>query len=137
MSHPTSAAGERLMDYSQSRLVAVFNTHPDVQATASDLEAAGFAQSFDVHCGPAGARLIDFSGEEHGPLARLSHALHQLTIEGAHMEHYEHALQAGHCVIMVMTDGAERRQRAQEILVAHGGQFVNQFGPLMVETIEP
>ncbi len=137
MTDSTSTAGERLMDYSHSRLVAVFNTQPDVQATANDLAAAGFAKSFDVHCGPAGARLIDFSGEEHGPLARLSHALHHLTVEGAHMERYEDELLAGHCVMMVLTDGAERRQRAQDILTAHGGHFMNQFGPLMVETIQP
>jgi hypothetical protein len=137
MHSSTTTAGERLLDYSHSRLVAVIDAPKDVQATVDDLRAAGFAESFDVHCGSAGARLIDFSGSEHGTLGRISHALHTLTVEGAHMDHYERELVAGHCVIMVRTDSAERRQRGLDILTAHGGRFINQFSLLTVETVQP
>jgi hypothetical protein len=63
-----------------------------------------------------------------GPLARLNHALHLLTVEGEYMHHYERELLTGHCLIMVRTEGADRRHRALEILKAHGGHFINQFG---------
>lgn len=137
MHSATSTAGERLLDYTHARLIAVIDDPKDVADTVKDLRSAGFARSFDVHCGAAGARLIDFEGSEHGPLARLSHALHTLTVEGSHMEHYEQALLDGHCVVMVRTDSAERRQRGLDILAAHGAHFINQFSPLTVETVVP
>ena len=137
MSSESTTAGERLLDYTYSRLIGVFDSQSDVQGAVDDLTATGFAKSFDVHCGVADARLIDFSGTEHGPLARLSHALHLLTAEGAFMQEYERALQAGHCLIMVRTEGPERRQRALDILKAHGGHFINQFGFWAVETVHP
>ena len=135
MDTSTTTAGERLLDYSRSRLVAVFDSQADIQATVDDLTAAGFAKSFDVHCGVGDSRLIDFSGTEHGPLARLSHALHLLTAEGEYSQQYERELLAGHCLVMVRTEGAERRHRALEILRAHGGHFINQFGFWTVETV--
>lgn len=136
-SEASTTPGERLMDYTHSRLVAVFDHAPDVQATTDALSAAGFGQSFDVHCGVAGARLIDFSGEDHGALGRFSHALHHLTVESEHMHHYESELLAGHCVVMVLTHGTERRECAQDIFAAHNARFVNQFGLLMVQTLAP
>ena len=129
--NPTTTAGERLLDYNHSRLVAVLDSCAAAQAAA-----AGFTQSFDVHCGTAGARLIDFDGSQHGPLARMSHALHHLTVEGEHMHHYESELQAGHCIVMVRTKGADERHRALAIVNAHGGHFIKQFGYWAVETVQ-
>ena len=137
MDDPETTAGERLLDYKHSRLVAVFDSQPDLQAAIDDLTAAGFAASFDVHYGAAGARLVDFSGNEHGPLTRLNHALHLMTLEGEYMQRYERELLEGHCLIMVRTDSADRRQRALEVLKAHHGHFMNQFGFWAVETVEP
>ena len=135
MTTPATAPVDRLLDYNHSRLVAVFDTCPD-QETLDELTDAGFAQSFDVHCGRDGARLIDFSGTEHGLLARLSHTLRHMTDEGDLMHHYERALSAGHCVVMVLTPGPDRRQLAEGILRAHGAHFMNQFGIWTVETVE-
>jgi hypothetical protein len=126
MDSSTTTAGDRLLDYAHSRLVAVFDSHADIQATVDALTSAGFDKSLDVHCGVADSRLIDFSGTEHGPLARLGHALHLLTVEGEYMQQYEHELLSGHCLVMVRTESAERRHRALEILKAHGGHFINQ-----------
>jgi hypothetical protein len=137
MNPDTTPAGEGLLDYAHSRLVAVFDAHDRVDAAVAALASAGFAESFDVQCGVAGARLIDFSGRDHGPLARLSHALHELTAEGSHMQHYERELNDGHCVITVRTKDADHRQRALDILVAHQGHFINQFGTWTVETLQP
>ena len=130
----TTAAGERLLDYTRGRLVAVLECCADGEAAAAALVSAGFTEAVDVHCGPADAQRIDFDGTEHGPLARLSHALHQLTVEGSHMQHYE--LLAGHCVIMVRTKDADERQRALAIVNANGGHFINQFGYWAVETVQ-
>lgn len=132
-----SGAGERLLDYGHSRLVAVFDSPADVQAAVGDLTSAGFTASIDVHCGVEGARLIDFSGDEHGPLERMNHALHHLTVEGDHMDHYESELRAGHCIIMVRTPDVERRKDAVNILTAHAGHFINQFAVWTVETVQP
>lgn len=134
--NPTTTAGERLLDYNHSRLVAVLDSCAAAQEAAAELRSAGFTQSFDVQCGSAGARLIDFDGAQHGPLARMSHALHHLTVEGEYMDHYERELQAGHCIVMVRTKGADERQRALAIVNGHGGHFINQFGYWAVETVQ-
>lgn len=136
MESPTTTAGERLLDYNHSRLVAVLNSSTAAEAASADLTSAGFTQSFDVLCGTAGARLIDFDGSHHGPLARMSHALHHLTVEGEHMHHYEQELLAGRWIVMVRTRSADERHRALAIVNAHGGHFVNQFGYWAVETVQ-
>lgn len=133
----TATTGERLLDYAHSRLVGVFDSPADVQAATDDLTAAGLDGAFDVHHGAEGARRIDFSGSEHGPLARVSHALHTLTVEGAHMEHYERELLAGHSVVMVLTKSDADARTALASFEAHRARFINQFGFWSVETIRP
>ncbi len=135
MTTPATSPIDRLLDYNHSRLVAVFDACPE-QQTLDELSAAGFEKSFDVHCGSDGARLIDFSGTEHGLLARISHTLRHMTDEGDLMHHYERALAAGQCVVMVLTPGSDRRALAEGILRAGGGHFMNQFGIWSVETVE-
>ena len=66
MESQTTTAGDRLLDYNHSRLVAVLDSCTDAQAAAADLMLAGFTRSFDLHCGAAGALLIDFDGTQHG-----------------------------------------------------------------------
>ncbi len=72
---------------------------------------------------------------EHGPLARISHAFHHLTVEGEHMHHYQRELLAGYCIVMVRTKDADERQRALAVVSAHAGHFINQFGYWAVETV--
>lgn len=134
---PTATSGERLLDYAHSRLVGVFDSPADVQAAIDDLVASGFDGAFDVHHGAEGAHHIDFSGDRHGPLARVSHALHSLTVEGAHMEHYERELLAGHSVLMVLTKSDLHAESARRVFEAHRARFINQFGFWSVETIRP
>ncbi len=137
MDSQTTTAGERLLDYSHSRLVAVLDARVDAQAVIDDLIHAGFTKSLDMVCGVEGARLIDFNGSHHGPLARLSHALHHLTVEGEYMHQYEEALKAGHCLVTVRTRNQGERERALELVLAHGGHFINQFAWWTVETVAP
>jgi hypothetical protein len=136
--NPAAATtGERLLDYAHSRLVGVFDSPADVQAVTDDLTASGLDGAFDVYHGAEGARRIDFSGSEHGPLARVSHALHTLTVEGAHMEHYERELLAGHSIVMVLTKSEAHAGTALRIFEAHRARFINQFGFWSVESIRP
>ena len=129
--------GERLLDYSHDRLVAVFDLASGLESAVEQLISAGFANVFDAQCGPAGARLIDFSGETHGHLGRLSHALHHLTTEGEYMHRYERELQAGHCIITVHTHGLQDRNRILDILKNNGGHYINHFGIWAVDTVHP
>jgi hypothetical protein len=134
----TSARDDRFLGYPLNRLVAVFDNGTDAQATLDDLVASGFAGSFDTYCGTGGARLIDFSGEDHGRLAQLSRALHHLNAaEAAHMDRYEQELEAGHCLVMVETHDADRQSRALEILKSHGGHFINHYGRWFIEQVQP
>ncbi len=133
----TATTGERLLDYAHSRLVGVFDSPADVQAATDDLAASGLDGAFDVHHGAESARRIDFSGTEHGPLARVNHALHTLTVEGAHMEHYERELLAGHSIVMVVTKSDGDAQTALRVFEAHRARFINQFGFWSVETVRP
>jgi len=132
-----ATSSTRLLDYTHSRLVAVFDSPAEAQAARHDLTSSGFDGAFDVHCGAEGARGIDFTGEEHGLLARASHALHNLTVEGDHMQHYERELLAGHCIMVVATKGDDDSSNALRILEAHRGRFINQFGLWAVETVHP
>ena len=70
MACSTSARDDRFLGYPLNRLVAVIDNGTDAQATLDDLVASGFAKSLDTYCGTGGARLIDFSGEEHGRRAQ-------------------------------------------------------------------
>ena len=134
----TATRDTGFLAYPTNRLVAVFDCDADAQATLDDLSSAGFAKSFDIFCGPAGARLIDFSGEEHGYLARLSRTLHHLNVpEGAQMDRYERELEAGHCIIMVQADEADSQRRALEIMTSHGAHFINRYGRWMMEEVHP
>lgn len=137
MNTPDSAGAPRLLDYAHSRLVAVFDSPADVQAATDELSASGLDGAFDVHRGAEGARDIDFSGAEHGPLARASHALHALTAEGSHMEQYERELLAGHSIVIVATRSDRDARTALRIVEAHGARFINQFGLWSVETVRP
>ena len=130
-------SGERLLNYGHERLVSVFNSPSDLQSAIEQLTSAGLAKLFDAQCGIAGARLIDFSGENHGYLGSLSHTLHHLTVEGEYMHRYERELQAGHCIITVHIHGLEDRNRILEILKNSGGHFINHFGLWAVETVQP
>lgn len=127
----------KLLDYTHSRLVAVFDSRAEIQAATRDLTVAGFGAAVEVHCGAGDARGIDFRGTEQGPMARVSHALHTLTAEGAHMEHYERELLAGNCIVIVVTKSDDEASNALRIVEAHGGRFINQFGFWAVETVHP
>jgi hypothetical protein len=133
----TATTGDRLLDYAHSRLVGVFDSPSDVRAVTDDLTASGLDGAFDVHRGAESAERIDFSGTEHGPLARVSHALHTLTVEGAHMEHYKRELLAGHSIVMVLTKSEAHAGTALRVFEAHRARFINQFGFWSVETVRP
>lgn len=130
-------SGERLLNYGRARLVAVFDSPSGLQSAIEQLTEAGLAKLFDAQCGIAGARLIDFSGENHGYLGSLSHSLHHLTVEGEYMDRYERELQAGRCIITVQTHGLEDRNRILDILKNSGGHYINHFGLWAVETVQP
>lgn len=137
MDNSTETPGERLLNYNHSRLIAVLDAPADVQRAVGELTSAGFAEALDVHDGAAGARLVDFDGTESGAIGRVSHALHQLTVEGDHMQRYERELLAGRSLIVLRTQDAEHSRRALDILKAHHGHFINEFKLLTVEMVQP
>jgi hypothetical protein len=52
------------------------------------------------------------------------------------MEWYERELQAGHCLIVVLTPDDAQRKKALDILTAHSGRFIDHFKVWTVETVK-
>jgi hypothetical protein len=49
----------------------------------------------------------------------------------------EAALQAGRYGVAVPAGESEGRERARAILKSHGGHFINFYGPLAAESLDP
>ena len=126
--------------YPINKVVGIIDDPGDVEAALRELRAAGFtADEIEVLTGEAGAHRLDVRGEAHGPLARSVRALQKLLgdYEGAHVRRHEREFLAGHYGVGVTAAKPERREKVLEILKSHRGHFINFYGPLSMEVLEP
>jgi hypothetical protein len=125
--------------YPNDKLCGILDTEAAVQAAVRDLQAAGFsAEEVGVLAGAEGERRIDPTGQEHGPAARLLRFLQRAgDDESKHSRIYEQAMEAGHLLVGVTAKSEEDREKARGILKSHGGHFINFYGHLAIQRLDP
>lgn len=130
--------GEEFYNYQTSKVVGIIDDKTQVDALCVALTSAGFTSDMvEVFVGLEGEHDLDIKGESHGYLQHIKRKLqHFMLMQGEQMDRYERALLAGYCVIQVHTDFHNRKQ-AHEILKSCGAYFINYYGPLIAEVLEP
>jgi hypothetical protein len=112
------------------RMLAVFDTAAEAEAAIQALTAAGFEPaSIERFQGPDDAAAFDASGRRRGLRGRLYRLIEFSWADQApDFAWYEAAVREGRVVLSVRVRGQRRLRQAADIVLAHGGHFVNHFG---------
>ncbi len=138
-SYSNADAGFKFVPF--KKVIGIIDNPADAGAAIRDLRAAGFAaDEIEVLTGEAGARSIDVTSEGGKallhilpPTVKLRHHFDAPGIVGR----IEEALRAGRYGVAVPAGEPEGRERARAILKSHGGHFINFYGPLAAESLDP
>jgi hypothetical protein len=124
--------------YPTNRVVAILDSPQAAESARQDLVAAGVAaDTIEFACGQEGLKAIDFSGKNSGVIARMYRAIQQIGELAEYWKNYEKALQDGKCLLAVDADDESVRKLAHEKIKARGGRYINFFGRLGLEKLEP
>jgi hypothetical protein len=124
--------------YPTNRVVAILDSPQAAEGARKDLVAAGVAaDTIEFACGQEGLKAIDFSGKDSGVIARMMRAIQQIGELAAYWKNYEKALQDGKCLLAVDAEDDSVRKLAHEKIKARGGRYINFFGKLGLEKLEP
>jgi hypothetical protein len=112
------------------RLLAVFDTRADAQAAVQALTGAGVDPSqIELYEGDEDAAAFDASGQRRGLRGRLYRIIEFSWADQApDFAWYEAAVREGRVVLSVRVRGQRQLKQATDIVLAHGGHFVNHFG---------
>ncbi|HXE58263.1 MAG TPA: hypothetical protein VNK43_09690 [Gemmatimonadales bacterium] len=135
-------ATERQLDfflrYPTRKVVGVVDTPEQLERVLLALSENGIdRKQIMVFSGDEGIRCIDPAGAHHGLLGRLTRVVQFIGEELEHMRRYEEELRAGHFLVVVSVDGEEAKEAVRRVLGAHGGHFVDYYGPLMIQHLVP
>lgn len=127
--------------YPTNHVLAVFDTQPQLSRGVDALTAGGFLPAeVSIACGPEAADAVGASSGRGG-LAGLANSIADwIGIENKEMEikgRYEQAMRDGRYVVRVAAPTDERKDRAAEILAAHGAHTVTFHGRFTIEAIVP
>lgn len=116
------------------KLMGIFDDSDAGVSAAEDLKADGFSESdIELFCGVPGAQTYDFSGEDHGLIAKMLRSFRNTTYDRIIMGRYEAALHDGHCVLMVHIHKTIRKDEAAAILHRYKAVQVDYFGLAMTK----
>jgi hypothetical protein len=112
------------------RLMAVFDNRHEADAAVDALVAAGFDRTrIETFEGPDDAAAFDATGRRRGLAGRLFRIIEFSWADQApDFAWYEAAVREGRVVLSVRVRGQRDVTAATEILIAHGGHFINHFG---------
>jgi hypothetical protein len=112
------------------RLLAVLDTPAEADAAAEALTKAGIEPAkIERFQGADDAALFDASGRRHGLRGRLYRLIEFSWADQApDFAWYEAALREGRVVLSTRVRGQRQLRQAADILLAHGGHFINHFG---------
>ncbi len=128
-----------LLGYPTDHLLGILPDGPAAQRAAADLGAIGVLPSdVRIFAGEDAALRIDGRGTHHGLVARL-YRLVQLTQmdQAPDFRRYEEQARRGHPVVAVRETSPERRRAIRAVLRRHGAHFVNFYGRVYTETLDP
>lgn len=118
------------------KLMAVFENSDAGTSAADDLRANGFdAADIELFCGVPGAETFDFSGEDHGLIAKMLRSFRNSTYDRIIMGRYEQALRDGHCVLMLHIHKTVLKDEAAAILHRYNAAQVDYFGLAITKAI--
>jgi hypothetical protein len=134
----TDALRDDFIAYPTNRVAGTIADSAAARRAVDALTAAGFARdAIDVLHGEQDLHRLDPSGGEHGVFAQLQRAL----IRGAagfeikRLNSHVDDVRAGKSVIMVLAPEGRSRDRAANILHAHGAEFVGFYGRWAYEAL--
>jgi len=112
------------------RLLAVFDSRAEAEAAVAAFAMAGFDPArIELFAGPDDAAAFDSSGRRRGIAGRLYRIVEFSWADQApDFAWYEAAVRDGRVVLSVRVRGQRQVRRAADIVLAHGGHFVNHFG---------
>ncbi|HZC32094.1 MAG TPA: hypothetical protein VE640_02280 [Candidatus Bathyarchaeia archaeon] len=112
------------------RLMAVFDSRHEADAAVDALVATGVDRArIETFEGPADAAAFDATGRRRGLAGRLFRIIEFSWADQApDFAWYEAAAREGRVVLSVRVRGQREVRAVTEILIAHGGHFINHFG---------
>ncbi len=128
-----------LLGYPTDHLLGILPDDHAAGGVTADLGAIGVSPSdVRIFAGEDAALRIDGRGTHHGLIARL-YRLVQLTQmdQAPDFRRYEEEARRGHPVIAVRETSPERRRAIRAVLRRHGAHFVNFYGRVYTETLDP
>jgi hypothetical protein len=126
-----------MISYPAGWTLSVLPDASSADAAAAELTASGVAAGdVIVLAGPEARDRMSRLGTSSGIAGRIRRSMQFLTMDQMPDLHvYELALDAGHPLVGVRIDDAERRRAAVGALLRHGGHFINRFGDWATEEI--
>ena len=108
----------------------MFDGRAEAEAAVAALATAGFdGARIELFTGPDDAAAFDASGRRRGIAGRLYRIVEFSWADQApDFAWYEAAVRDGRLVLSVRVRGQRQVRRAADIVLAHGGHFVNHFG---------
>lgn len=122
-----------------NRVTGLVDTEEDAMATVRALEEGGVAsEDIDVFVGEQGARCLDLSGREHGPIIRWLRRLEAaIGDENTPNRRIEQGLRSGASLVCVKVHrgSGDTKPRAFRILEARHGHEIHYWGPWSFEDV--
>ena len=122
-----------------NRVVSAFETREDTDTALATLLEAGFSEdAVGFHHGEEGKAFIDADGSRHGFLARVTRQYQRFSgPEASLLDMAEAALNAGHYLVSVLTDGSEMQQaKAREAMAPHTNHTIFFCGRFTIEILK-
>jgi len=137
----TSRQAQEPVRYPTNHLLGIVDTREQATALVSALESGGFLESeIDCRSGAQEADAVHASpgrGGLAGVLLRLAERMGAADEELETKHRYEQAMRDNRFVVAVATPTDERKDRAIQILRAHGAYTVTYFGKHTLEYVVP
>ena len=126
-----------MITYPTQRLLGVVDDPDRAMAAADAIVASGIGRDdVEVLVGAAGRERLGRLGPPPNVLSRVVRAFQYLSMDQLpDFLMYEAALDDGRAVVAVRVARRERMLRIRDVLVAHGGHFLNHFGRLWTEEL--
>ena len=142
--HHTSGQADPSVDrtrYPENHVVAVVDTNAQVTDAIAALTSGGFMDSeIQYGTGAAAADELGASTGRTGLAALLIRLAERIGVADEEMEmkdRYERAMRGNQFVVSVAAPTEERKQRATELLRAHGAHAIAYYGKRTIEFITP
>ncbi len=128
-----------LLGYPTDQILGILPSTDAADQVVAELTGTGLdAGSISVLVGEEAARRIDGRGRHHGLVARIYRLIQFTQMDQApDFRRYEVEARRGHPVIAIRETSAERRREIRALLRRHGGHFINFYGRVYTETLDP